>query len=153
MTMPVYAYRKTQFSARPKRKNDDPEYRFQVQVTTYLKFALPEDYWWTANAAGVRVSMQTAKKMKAAGVRRGWPDLQFMSPRGGVRFIELKAGTALSHEQEQFRDACLATGRDIWALCRTLEEVRDTLERWKVPLRCKLEHANRYHTGFITEAD
>lgn len=125
-------------------KHEDSEHQFQVEVAAALVWALPDDYLWTANAAGVRVSMHVATKMKAAGVRRGWPDMQILFPSAVTRFIELKADGSLSVEQKAFRDRCLATGRDIWATARTLIEVESALLRWKVPLRMPLSYANRY---------
>lgn len=139
--------RSTATDGRGKRRttpNDDPEHRFQCEVVEALTWAVPDDYKWTANAAGVRVSMHVAKKMKAAGVRRGWPDLQILFPSAVTRYIELKVKAGLSTDQEDFRDACLATGRDIWALCRTLDEVEVVLRRWNVPLKMPLRRANRY---------
>ena len=59
-----------------------PEHKLQVSVAQMLTFGLPPSIWWTANAAGVRVLPGVAKKMKASGVRRGWPDLQIICPDG-----------------------------------------------------------------------
>ena len=128
------------------RKNADPEHQLQVAVVQYLTFALPADYLWTADAAGVRVGMQTAVKMKAAGVRRGWPDIRILFPSAVTRYIELKAGQGLSPEQRAFRDYCGATGRDIWAVCRTVDEVAEALTRWKVPVKMGVSAAHRYAT-------
>lgn len=130
------------------RKNDDPEHRLQVAVAEYLKWSMPDDWDWTANAAGVRVSMQTATKMKAAGVRRGWPDLQLIGPDGITRYIELKAGAGLSPEQRAFRDRCIAskerTGRIIWSLAKSVEDVEAALLRFGIQPRRTVATANRY---------
>lgn len=141
---PVFAFRHGAAQRQAQRKNEDPEHQFQVQVVGYLRFALPPEYVWTANAAGVRVSMHVAVKMKAAGVRRGWPDIQILFPSAVTRYIELKAKQSLSDEQKAFRAACQATGRDIWAMARTLEEVEAALLRWRIPVLCPLAKANRY---------
>jgi hypothetical protein len=53
------------------RKNANPEHKLQVQVRDYLMTALPPSIEWTANAAGVHVSIHTANKMKAACVLAG----------------------------------------------------------------------------------
>lgn len=142
----VYSYRHGPAQRRV-RQNDDPEHRFQVSVIRYLQYALPPEYLFTANAAGVRVSMNVAVKMKAAGVRRGWPDIQILFPSAVTRYLELKADTGLSQEQRDFRDACKATGRDIWALCRTLEQVEAALIRWGIKPKCGVDAANRYRGG------
>lgn len=114
---------------------NNPEHHLQVTVRSFLVLALPPTIEWTANAAGVHVHIQTANKMKAAGVRRGWPDLQFIFPDGFTRYIELKAGAGLSPEQRAFRDRCAAIRPDLWALCRSVDEVADTLRAWGARLR------------------
>lgn len=110
-----------------------PEHKLQMTVKQYLVVCLPASIEWTANAAGVRVSPLVAGKMKASGVRRGWPDLQFLFPDGVTRYIELKAGASLSPEQREFRDR--AKPHDIWALCRSVDEVATALRGWGVRLR------------------
>lgn len=118
-------------------KHDNPEHRLQMAVRRMLLYRLPLDgpdsIEWTASAAGVRVSPGVAMMMKAAGVRAGWPDLQFLFPDGVTRYIELKAKASLSPEQRAFRDRCAPFG--IWALCRSPEAVAATLTGWGVPLR------------------
>lgn len=118
-------------------KRAAPEHRLQMQVKQFLTYCLPlpgPDYVeWTASAAGVRVSPTVAVKMKASGVRRGWPDLQFLFPDGVTRYIEMKAGAALSPEQRAFRDRCAPHG--IFAVCRSVEEVDAALRGWGVKLR------------------
>jgi hypothetical protein len=146
VTNRIHHYSATKFPT-ANRKNDDPEHQFQCEVAEALKWALPDDYPFTANAAGVRVAMSVAVKMKGAGVKRGWPDIQILCPSAVTRYIELKVDAGLSKEQRDFRDFCLATGRDIWALCRTLEEVEDVLVRWRIPLNMRLAEANRYSAG------
>jgi len=116
-----------------------PELRLQISVKQFLTVALPPSIEWTANAAGVHVTMHTANKMKASGVRRGWPDLQFLFPDGVTRFIELKAGASLSPEQKAFRDRCEPHG--IWALCRSVDDVANALTGWGAKLRSHPFHA------------
>lgn len=114
-------------------KRQNPELHLQITVKQYLTVALPSSIEWTASAAGVPVHVRTATQMKAAGVRRGWPDLQFLFPDGVTRYIELKAGSDLKPEQKAFRDRAKPHG--IWALCFSLEDVIDTLRHWGAPLR------------------
>jgi len=115
-------------------KRAQPEHKLQVQVRQYLMWCLPPSIEWTANAAGVFVSPTVANKMKAAGVRRGWPDLQFLFPDGVTRYIELKApkGT-LSAEQREFAARCKP--HDTWACCRSLGEVEAVLRGWGADMK------------------
>lgn len=141
--------------AKAKRTNNDPEHQFQVQVAAALEWAMP-DWPWTSDASGVRVGMQTAKKMKEAGVKRGNPDIRILFPSAVTRYVELKADGSLSKEQKEFRDFCIATGRDIWAMARTLDQVQAILLRWKVPLKMPLAYADRYRApvwGRMSEAE
>ena len=111
----------------------NPEHQLQVRVKHYLDVALPPSIEWTASAVGVNLTMQSATKLKAAGVRRGWPDLQFLFPDGVTRYIELKAGASLSPEQRAFRDRCAK--HNIFAVCRSIEDVQKALTGWGAPLR------------------
>lgn len=144
------------FRGPPKAKkaggNDNPEHQLQMLVVRYLDAALPADHKFTANAAGVRVSMHVATLMKAAGVRRGWPDIQILFPNNVTRYIELKADGSLRPEQKQFRDQCLSVpGRDIWSLARSVEDVHAALLRWRVPVRCGVDGGNRYKLHLTNE--
>lgn len=122
---------------RPTRKVGNPEHKLQCAIADYLDAALlGTGVVWTANCAGGKASQFRANQMKAAGLKRGWPDLQALLPNGQVVFIEIKTATgSLSPEQRSFRDKCQATGCDIWALARSVEDVAAAFTRWGVRLR------------------
>jgi hypothetical protein len=123
-------------------KPQAPEHELQVTVATYLQWALPPGWLWTATLNGAHLGRSQRIKMKAAGLRKGIPDLILCSPHGVVYGIELKAGrNTLEPDQEAWRDA-LGPGR--WALCRTPEEVEAAIIRFGVRPRVPLEKANRY---------
>ena len=114
----------------------NPEAALQVRVKEYLSVVLPPGIFWTASLTGVNLSMRAAVRAKAMGIRRGAPDLCFLFPDGITRWIELKTRTgSLTPEQRAFRDLCTASGRDIHAVCRSLEEVDATLRGWGLALR------------------
>jgi len=73
-------------------KNQSPEHDAQVAIVDLIKSMAPE-LMFTATVGGVRLSMNQAKRMKAAGYLRGIPDLLFFEPRGEFMglAIELKA--------------------------------------------------------------
>ena len=127
-----------------KRGRDNPEEKLQAAIVQYLTYALPPNFLWTADASGVWTSDSQALKLKRTGVKPGNPDIRILFPSGVTRYWELKAGQTLSPAQCVFRDACLATGRDIWELIKNPEEAEACLLRWKVPVRCALAQANRY---------
>lgn len=110
-----------------------PEARLQIEVHNYLKVALPPSILFTASLAGAHLHVRTATRAKAMGVKKGFPDLQFLFPDGVTRYIELKAGSGLSPEQKAFRDFAEPLG--IWALGRSLEDVDAALRGWGAQLR------------------
>jgi len=70
---------------------------------------------------------RTGAKNKAMGVRKGWPDLTVFKFESKPIFIELKSPKGrLSKEQAEWRDRLQAMGFD-WALCRSLQDVKDAL--------------------------
>jgi VRR-NUC domain len=89
-----------------------------------------------------------AAKLKAMGTKNGFPDWLFLIPESTMHgdslartgrfepaFIELKVPDGyLTPEQKEFRDMCHAMNIK-WALCRSYEQVRDTLIEWGV--QCK----------------
>lgn len=139
--MTPYAYRRGPAKA-GKKKRDDPEYRFQCDVAKYLTWALPPEILWTATLNGLYRTPKQRTDMADAGLRPGIPDLVFVLPGRGTKMIELKSDTgSLMTEQKCYRDAL---GPDNWALCRTLENVRDALISWGVTPLCEIGKANRY---------
>lgn len=121
-------------AAEPKRRAH-PEHDLQCAVVKTLddldRAERLHCFDYTASLAGVNLDGKTRGRMKAAGVRKGWPDLQFACWDGITRFIELKSDDgALKPEQRLFRH--YAEPHGIWALCRSVDEVVDQLTRWGV---------------------
>lgn len=90
-------------------KNKSPEHDIQTAIVQTIKDVAP-DILFTATNGGVRLSMNQAKRMKAAGYLRGIPDLLFFESRQGYHglAIELKAKkgriSAIQRERiEEFR--------------------------------------------------
>jgi hypothetical protein len=125
------------------RPRANPEAKLQAAVREYLVICLPEPpapggILWTASLTGTFLSPAARSRAKAMGVRRGFPDLQFVFPDGVTRYIELKApasagGGSLSTEQRDFRD--FVRPHAIWAVCRSIDEVAATLRGWGARLR------------------
>lgn len=75
-------------------------------------------------------SMTEAVRLKAAGVKRGVPDLLVILSSGQVAFIEVKAGKGkLRPEQEDFANMCVLRGTR-WAMINNLDQVKPLLEAW-----------------------
>ena len=101
-----------------------PEHSLQVQVTRYLKAHLHPSVFWTASLTGTNLSMTQRNRAKAAGVRKGWPDVTLFNPADGrTLFVELKSPTgSLTPEQRAMRDA--ADPHGLWKTARSVEDVR-----------------------------
>jgi hypothetical protein len=68
---------------------------------------LPE-WLWSHFASGELRDIRTAAKLKAMGVKRGWPDFVCIAPDGRVHCLELKReGEGLSEAQQQFQVHCV----------------------------------------------
>ena len=115
-----------------------PEHELQVAVVAFLDVALPQSIAFTCSLAGVKLTKSQAARAKAAGSRRGWPDLQFLFPDCITRYIELKAeGGRLTPEQKAFQARC--AGHNISAVCRSVRDVEEKLIDWCAPLGLRLK--------------
>lgn len=113
----------------------------QIQVATFLHWALPPDVPWTAIGHGGGGKLR-GMILKAMGLQPGWPDIHLIINRRAA-YIELKSVTGtLSDAQKQVRDAILQAG-GIIATCRSVDEVGTFLEGLAVPLRARLMPAER----------
>lgn len=106
------------------------ETSIHFEVERFLRLAWPLDLPYTAFPAGERRDERTGGKLRRMGLKPGWPDYQFLLPRGRIGFIELKrADGRLSDDQIEFRRKAVALGCG-YAVCRSVEEVEATLTRW-----------------------
>lgn len=78
------------------------ELKIQIAVVNWIKWNFPE-MLYCASAGGMRTSLSVAKKMKASGYVKGFPDLQIMHPTNNHHgmFIELKADKKCYASKEQ----------------------------------------------------
>ena len=86
------------------------------------------------NDGAAAVVVMSDVKAKELGLHIGFPDLVVIAPEG-VGFIEIKAeGGSLSKDQRETLDALKALGANI-GVCRSIEDARETLARWKFKTR------------------
>lgn len=127
-----------------------PEDALAISVADFLEVAAPDLLWWhvaNENATRARINKQgkrynpNGNKRKRMGVRPGVADLQFILADGKAAFIELKVeGSYQSNTQKAFQADVEARGC-AYVVCRSLDDVRVTLEDWGVPLRVS-QHSN-----------
>lgn len=106
-----------------------PEEIIHRDVAEYLRVVRPRALWWhTPN--GARMSKAQAGIHKALGMLSGVPDLIFICEDGLAKFVELKAeGKYLSQTQKAFRETVAGLGCE-YAVCRSVEDVSETLKEW-----------------------
>ena len=111
-----------------------------MSVVRFMTFAVrrPDRFWFCPN--GGNLSKAQAGKFKAMGLTPGVSDLHFAWASGAQRqfpcfgVIELKAGkNTETKEQEVFGSDIAALGHT-YAVCRSVEEVEQTLRGWGFPL-------------------
>lgn len=74
--------------------------------------------------------MTEGVRLKAAGVKRGVPDLMLILSSGEVAFIEVKAGKGkLSADQDAFSLMCLAR-QTKWACINDLDQIKPLMQAW-----------------------
>ena len=115
------------------------EERLQRQVVEYLRVGLPDSVVWTHFPAGGGGKVRGAK-LKAMGLRPGFPDLLFVwrdGERTKTAWIELK--TARGRESAAQREVrkSLALAGCATAICRDLDAVIGTLKGWGLWLRAE----------------
>lgn len=80
------------------------EYDAQKRLTEYIDEVHP-DVLWSASAGGARTSISEAKRLKATGYKRGFPDVFIYEPRGGHHGLSIemkkdKGGRVSKHQKE-----------------------------------------------------
>ncbi len=111
-------------------KRRSPERALHISVESFLRYAWPEHLPYTHFPAGERRDKAAAGKLKAMGLKPGWPDFQFILPNGQAAFIELKADrNDLSDEQIAIRRKLVAL-KCGYATARSVDEVEQILSGW-----------------------
>lgn len=114
-----------------------PEETLQRQVVGYLRLIPNLTFWTVPNQRGTRSGFEMGI-LKAMGVRAGVPDLHFILPNGRLGMIELKAGKGKpTDNQTAFIAEAIERGAYV-EVCRSLDEVSQTLGRWLGPYGYKI---------------
>lgn len=108
------------------------EHDIQASIIRYLDTVLPP----SIRAVGVSNNPRSkiaGGREKARGMRKGFPDLLLTGAFHG--FLEVKReGSYLRPEQKAWRDWC-AEQQIPFAVVRSIEDVRETLEAWGIRTR------------------
>ena len=135
-----------------------PEAELQRGVVALLTIVLlPPAFFFSAAFGACKLSPQQAAALSRAGVKRGLPDLMILAPGDGharifgielkrfdigrlskTRIVRTRRGSPRVLEgQEDVFPALEKCGMKI-AVCRSADEVLDTLQMWQIPLRGRL---------------
>ena len=108
------------------------EIELHMAVARTLRVHIAPGWLWSHYPAGEHREAQTAAKLKAMGVQRGWPDIMLLSPQGGaLHALELKRiGEDLSEDQEAFQTWAIGHGVP-YAVARTTEGALTVLSSWR----------------------
>tara|TARA_R110000787_G_scaffold69790_1_gene155205 strand:+ start:20158 stop:20514 length:357 start_codon:yes stop_codon:yes gene_type:complete len=112
-------------------KNRQDELKIQIAVVNWIKSNFPE-IRYCASSGGMRTSLSVAKKMKASGYVKGFPDLFLYHPtmkHNGLA-IELKTmtGKLSPHQKEWITDL---NSRGYFAKCtHGFEETIDLITEY-----------------------
>lgn len=111
-------------------------------VAQYLRLALPNDALFHHSPNGMgRIGWRSKMKLAKFGTMTGWPDVEIIY-QGRTYFIELKAPGVqegsrvkgkgyLNPDQRRCHDRLRGCGCPV-AVCRSLEEVQETLWGWQI---------------------
>ena len=99
--------------SRSNRHGQGSEFEAQCRLDKYIEENYP-DVLFCASAGGARTSISEAKRMKATGYKRGFPDVFIYEPRGGFHglSIEMKKekGGVVSKHQKQWKEDLIRRG-------------------------------------------
>ena len=119
-----------------KSPRDNPETRLHIVILHYLLDVLPKvaaDTLIHIPNGGKR-SIATGALLKRQGVRPGVEDLQFIW-YGRVFAIEVKPEGQYQRPVQKAREAAVVAAGGKYAVCRSKDDVRETMARWWIPSR------------------
>ena len=112
----------------PTRKNGSPEHDIQVAIVGLLESIEPTPLY-SATVGGVRLAMNTAKKMKEAGYSKGVPDMLVYEPRGMYAGLAIEVKTEKGRASEEQKAWVRNLNDRGWRaeICKGFEECADVI--------------------------
>jgi hypothetical protein len=120
-------------------RRNHPEDVLHIAAAQYLDLALPKDAAWTTVEHGGKRTKTEAGKLKAKGLKRGWPDVQIVY-RERLILFELKApgGTLSPAQKEMHAQLSLAGALVFPGFVTRVEQIEGFLRGCGVPLRASV---------------
>lgn len=114
-------------------KNAQPESRLQRAILTHLRGLgfFPVHVPNGSKLAGTPEQRKRAgARLKADGLVPGFPDLIVLGTEGRTGFIEVKAEGSYQQDTQKACEARMKAMGHHYAVCRSLDDVDETLARW-----------------------
>ncbi len=107
------------------------EYQLQKAVVEWIGYSYP-NLLYCASAGGMRTNITTAKKMKATGYKKGFPDLFIYEPnnkyKGLALELKVKGNYASKHQKEWLHNL---NQRGYFAVCvKGFEETTEIINKY-----------------------
>ncbi len=117
-------------------KRDNPELRLHCVILDYLRLVLPREAADTLIHVpnGEKRTPATGALLKRMGTKPGVEDLQFIWQKR-LHAIEVKPEGEYQSRVQKARQADVIAAGGVYAVCRSTDDVRETLARWWVPSR------------------
>jgi hypothetical protein len=101
-----------------------------MQVAALLRKHAKPLWRWSHFPAGELRDVRTAAKLRAMGLRKGFPDFILVSPQGVFHGLELKRrGGVLSEAQKDFQTWAIARGVP-HSVAQSIDDARAVLDHW-----------------------
>ena len=103
-----------------------------VSILDYLDWNLPKHStmaWHSAN--GGKRNVGTGRKMKALGVRAGFPDLAFLCD-GKLYTLEVKTSTGKQRQTQEAWEKYITDAGGFYAIVRSIDETEAALKKWGI---------------------
>ena len=92
-------------------------------VAQFLDVVIKPPWFWTTIGHGGGGLVRGAK-LKAMGVKRGWPDILIIGPGPNVLGIELKTAHGKMSPEQRAMELAFVGCQSWYVLCRSVEEVQ-----------------------------
>ena len=117
-------------------KRDNPELKLHIAIKNFLLFVLPKPAADTLIHVpmGGKRSRETGALMKYMGAKPGVGDFNFICC-GMLYEIEVKPEGESQSAVQKSREAAVIAAGGKYAICRSIDDVRETLAEWCIETR------------------
>jgi hypothetical protein len=105
-------------------------------VAAFLDVVIKPPWFWTTIGHGGGGVVRGAK-LKAMGVKRGWPDILIIGPGPNVLGIELKTEHGRMSPEQREMELAFVGCQSWYVLCRSVAEVQRVIDFVMRPKTCR----------------